>query len=43
MGENRYVSLTKKNSELAKQLFSEAAAQAKQRYETLVKMVKEQQ
>ena len=43
MGENRYVSLTKKNPELAKQLFDEAAQQAQQRYETLVKMFKEQQ
>jgi hypothetical protein len=42
MGENRYVSLTKKNPELAKQLFSQSAQQAKQRRETLLKMVKEQ-
>lgn len=42
MGENRYVSLSKKNPDLAKKLFTESANQAKQRRETLLKMVKEQ-
>jgi hypothetical protein len=42
LGENRYLSLQKKNPELATKLFADSELQAKQRRETLLKIVKEQ-
>ena len=37
MGENRYINLKKQNPERAEKLFSEAEANAKKKYETLLK------
>jgi len=38
MGENRYINLQKKDPERAEKLFGEAKANAKKRYEKLVKL-----
>jgi hypothetical protein len=43
MGENRYVSLTKKDPALAEKLFTASALEAKQRRNTLKQIVAAQQ